>query len=457
MNRMAAHGDRETGDHDLPFSSDSMSHSEPWGVYVHIPFCLRKCPYCDFYSIEDLTLKRDFIEAIKNEIVIRGNPDIVVDTLYFGGGTPSLLDPEDIGEILEAIRVHFTLTKDIQVTMEVNPGTVSHERSLPKRPAVKTPKTPVLSYGKLADFRALGINRLSVGVQSFSDEKLRFLHRIHTVDDALKSIDAARRAGFDEIGIDLIYGLPNESLSSWQRELDRSLSLKLEHLSCYMLTYEPGTPLHASLQSGALIPLDESLVATLFQLTSRYLESNGFCHYEISNFAKIAVENDGFESRHNKKYWNMVPYMGFGPSAHSYDGRCRFWNHADVKRYVHCLNGNDRESFLMPFDGPSDTQAKQVSPLVCHERLTSEQKLMEVVMLGLRRRQGIDIEKVERLVGKQFDIFFAEAVRRITVRSWGGYAILMENGSRKKNNFFQLNIEGWRFLDTATSWFIDMI
>ncbi|MBF0233207.1 MAG: radical SAM family heme chaperone HemW, partial [Desulfamplus sp.] len=291
------------------------------GIYIHIPFCIKKCIYCDFYSISDLSLKQSFITALLKELKLRSNPALRVDTLYLGGGTPSLLTFEEIDIILTAVSKNFSLMDSIQITMEVNPGTI------------------ISSKCYLSNIHALGVNRLSIGVQSFQDAKLHFLQRVHSADAARKIIADARDAGFNDIGIDLIYGVPQESEQSWLYDLDSALQYSPEHLSCYMLSYEPDTPMFDAYKKGFITPLKEETISSLFRLTSTHLVSKGFCHYEISNFAA----KPHHQSRHNKKYWEMVPYLGFGPSAHSYDGeRLRSWNMKNVLEYIAILDQGKR-------------------------------------------------------------------------------------------------------------------
>ncbi len=415
------------------------------GIYIHIPFCVRKCPYCDFYSTSDLRLKKDFVNAVLAELAMRGNRDVVADTLYFGGGTPSLLETDELAAIIDGVKTHFTLTDDVEITMEVNPGTLTQGcLNLRNEFEITSPfsHSPLSSTDQLAGIKALGIHRISIGVQSFRDEKLRFLNRIHSAADAARAIEEAKNAVFQEIGIDLMYGLPGETPDLWLKDLDRALSFDLAHLSCYMLTYEPGTALYTALQKREIEPLDDGAVSDLFQLTSHHLESNGFSHYEISNFARIGNKREigcnPFESRHNRKYWNMTPYAGFGPSAHSFDGTCRFWNHGDVKIYT-------------------DQITSGILPVESHERLTREQMMMEGVMLGLRREQGIDIEMFESVAGLGFDTLFSEVIERVIFHAWGDYDEMERGGKRGKKRYFCLNLEGWQFLDTVTSWFVEKI
>ncbi|MBF0204607.1 MAG: coproporphyrinogen III oxidase family protein [Desulfamplus sp.] len=262
-------------------------------------------------------------------------------------------------------------------------------------------------------------------MQSFNDAKLGFLNRIHSADEARQTIQAARKAGFKDIGIDLIYGLPGETESIWLSDLEEALQYSPEHISCYMLSYEPDTPMFAAYKRKEISPLEEESVSSLFRLTSNHLVSRGFSHYEISNFA-VGQE---YQSRHNKKYWEMIPYLGFGPSAHSYDGKLeRSWNIKDVDHYISILQ-------------------KSKLPVGERELLTNEQNLMEMIMLGLRTDMGIDIESFERRSGGQFHIMFERVLEQIYKRVWG----------ETRDGKFRLTLEGRLFMDTITKWFVEVI
>ncbi|MBI9090864.1 MAG: radical SAM family heme chaperone HemW [Desulfobacterium sp.] len=375
-------------------------------LYIHVPFCIKKCPYCDFYSVAKLSLKERFVDALLTEISLREDcaGASAIDTIYFGGGTPSLLTPREIERILSRIRDHFNLATDCEITLEVNPGTVGP--------------------GYFEEIRRFGVNRLNMGVQSLCDEKLGFMERIHSAEVAGQALHAARRAGFDKLGFDLIYGLPGETETAWRKDLDKALKFHPEHLSCYMLTYEPGTPMHKALEAGRISPLRDETTAALFKFTSTHLAAHGYLHYEISNFAA----GPAHRSRHNRKYWNLVPYLGFGPSAHSFGRGTRSWNHADVRRY-----GDDLDQGVLPV---AET-----------EILTLEQVLTERVMLGLRTSDGIDIKAFEKIANQGFMELFKDVVRECETRSWAGIV----------NHCFVLTLEGRLFLDTVTSLFAEKI
>jgi oxygen-independent coproporphyrinogen-3 oxidase len=347
-----------------------MPSPKPAGIYIHLPFCLRKCPYCDFYSeIGTPDRRQSFLAALHGELVLRAHRDLAVDSIYFGGGTPSLFAPAQIGGLIDGIRASFRLSPDSEITLEANPGTVSRDR--------------------LQGFRAAGINRLNLGIQSFNDRNLVFLGRIHDAATARRALTAARAAGFENIGLDLIYGLPGQEPANWRADLHAALETAPSHLSGYMLTYAPGTPLEADRIAGRIRPLSEAAVADLFDITVDVLTENGFVHYEIANFARAG--NPPAWSRHNRKYWNQAPYLGFGPGAHSYDGRVRCWNDADLDAYRQAL-----ESGHPPPGG--------------EEILTREQRMIEALFLGLRQTAGIDIQEFETRFAVQFVELFGPAL-----------------------------------------------
>ncbi len=333
------------------------------GLYLHVPFCVRKCAYCDFYSIADLGLKPAFLSALRAEIAATAAGDLVCDTIHIGGGTPSILEPEEVEAILAQLMSRFRFHAPVEITLESNPGTVDRER--------------------LKGFRAAGVNRLTVGVQSFDPANLGLLGRIHTATEADQAVSDARAAGFDEVGLDLIYGLPGQAPSAWAADLERALAHAPEHLSCYMLTFEPGTPLGRLRAAGRLRPADDEAVAGLFTQTSEFLTSRGYRHYEIANFARCDSPDrpEAHVSRHNSKYWARAPYLGFGPAAHSFLPPRRRWNHDNLGRYVEALRAGG-------------------APIEGEEVLTVGQEMAESVMLGLRTAAGIDLADFARRFGE---------------------------------------------------------
>ena len=351
----------------------------PAGIYLHIPFCARKCGYCDFYSVTDTGRQDAFQRALTAEIRRRAHSNWLVDSIYFGGGTPSLLAPVFFKRLLEILKRAFRIQDGVEITLEANPGTVDFER--------------------LAAYRASGINRLNLGVQSFDDAGLRFLGRGHSAAEARAALAAARRAGFDNLGLDLIYGLPDQTLDAWQADLNQALAERPEHLACYALTYAPGTPLMQDHRNGGHERASEDQIAALFDATSQVLCAAGFEHYEISNFAAAPQ----WRSRHNTKYWTRAPFLGFGPSAHSFDAPRRSWNVADLETYIDRL---DR--------GRLAEEGREV--------LDKAQEMTETVFLGLRTAAGIDLAafarrfgtRLEKRAGAVIEPLVAEGYLRLT-------------------------------------------
>ncbi len=374
-------------------------------IYIHIPFCLRKCAYCDFYSETRLSLISDYLKALEQEIDLRAQlcgssalpshgPAPIIDTVYLGGGTPSLLGVTQIGQVLQTVRDNFRVSPDAEITVEINPGTVDSDY--------------------LTGLKGTGVNRLSIGAQSFDDAKLAFLNRIHTADEALKTIDRAETAGFENISLDLIYGVPGETRAAWIKDLEKALDRKPSHISAYMLTLEPGTPLADQVKQGDFIPFGNDMMSLLFKMTSRYLTQNGFEHYEISNFARGGANR----SRHNSRYWDLTSYLGFGPGAHSYDGAVRSWNHRSIDGYI------------------TDLSSGRL-PVADQETLTLEQKMAEFIMLRLRTLEGLDLDKFQDRFQLQFEKKFEIILSRILGEDLGS----IENGR------FFLNLEGRTFLN----------
>lgn len=325
-------------------------------IYLHIPFCEKKCLYCDFYSIENLSRTEDFLAALHYEIDLYAGyaEKESVETVFFGGGTPSLLSPGQLGDILSHLRRVFPIEKDAEITVETNPGTVTAE--------------------KLAAFRSLGVNRLSIGVQSFHDDELKFLSRIHDAAEAMRCMEYAGRAGFDNVGIDLIYALPGQTLQRWQATLQRAVELQPDHISAYGLIVEDGTPLARMVHAGLVSPMPADEEAEFYEFTMAFLEAHRFEHYEVSNYAR-----PGFRSRHNYNYWRHANYLGFGPSAHSFwkEGHRvarRWWNISNLSHYCSSLKCG-------------------MLPILQEETLDTVQLLEEEIFLGLRS-DGIRLERL---------------------------------------------------------------
>ena len=378
-----------------PTYADNMSlpKSNNAGLYVHIPFCVKKCPYCDFYSQTDLSLKPRFLTYLMAEMEMVAAEGPSFDTLYIGGGTPSTYDHDEIGQIIEAARRYFDFLPDSEVTLEVNPGTITIEQ--------------------LKGYRAAGINRLNIGVQSFHQRHLDFLGRIHSPAEARKAIADAYGADFKNIGLDLIYGLPDQSRADWLADLKQAVADNPTHLACYILTYEKGTPLHGDLESGRIQALQDDQVRILFETTIEFLEDNGYVQYEISNFARQARHPASHISRHNLKYWTRAPYVGLGPSAHSFSKSRRSWNVSNLSRYMAAIESGQ-------------------APMADKEVLTREQEMIEAIYLGLRMTPGIDLIRFRQKFGIDFSQAFkdvlADLVEKKVMKVDASYAALTKQG-----------------------------
>ena len=386
-------------------------NSQPAGLYIHIPFCLRKCPYCDFYSITDLSLQPAFLAALASEMNMTRELDKVFDTLYIGGGTPSVLNIKIIDNIIKTAHQCFNILSDAEITIEVNPGTVTIEQ--------------------LKGYRQAGVNRINMGVQSFNSANLNFIERIHSVREAQMAIRWAQKAGYENIGLDLIYGIPDQTTSSWLKDLHSAVEFHPQHLSCYMLSFEPGTPMHKALQNRIFTPLPEHLVCELFETNASFLNANGYVQYETSNFAREVIDESGIKSaqsnisRHNVKYWNFSPYIGLGPSAHSFIEPQRFWNHSKVKKYIQELSTG-----RLPRAGK--------------ESLSREQLMIEAVYLGLRQTKGIVVDAFDKKFGVNFEAMFT-----------GVITDLEEKGLVKMSqNRCAMTAKGMLYLDSIAVMFI---
>ncbi len=403
--------------------------SEPVSIYIHVPFCIRKCIYCDFYSTPDLNQILAFVPALETEIRLKcQGPGLYgtarpekrspkVETVYFGGGTPSVLPVQAVARILEAIDRYCGISQTAEITLEANPGT--------------------LNRTSLAGLKSAGINRLSLGVQSFNRDKLRFLTRIHSVRQSVQAIEQAGKAGFDNIGLDLMFALPNETTDTWITDLETAFSFGPSHLSCYMLTVEPDTPLGKMAAEKRFRPSGGKI--RFFLKGSDRMEQAGFVHYEISNFFR-RPEN---RSRHNSNYWNFTPYLGLGPAAHSFleepgHGPQRSWNLPDLSGYIRCL-----EAGKLP---PGQT-----------ETLTLCQQELEWIMLGLRTREGIDMDAFNLKFSQVFQTRFAPVIRQIEDQHLGEICTASTTSHPKASRHFRLNKKGWARLDHIVESFADKI
>lgn len=325
-------------------------------LYLHIPFCKSRCIYCDFYSGTDTSQRASYVQALCDELKLRSTylPTRVLDSIYFGGGTPSLLQIEDFERLFEAIQTHFTLLPATEITLECNPDDLT------------------ASY--VAQLQALPFNRISIGIQSFDDVELRFLNRRHTAQQAQYAVALCQVHGFDNISIDLMYGLPNQTPETWRNTLAVAMNLGVQHLSAYSLMYEEGSPLSRLRNAHKITELDEATSVALFEQLIDTVALHGFEQYEISNFCLPS-----FHSRHNSSYWHGVPYLGVGAAAHSFDGVSRQWNVANTARYMAGVAAGKLE--------------------VEHEYLTTDERYNEFVFTALRTRSGINLSDLEHQFG----------------------------------------------------------
>lgn len=327
------------------------------GLYLHVPFCSQVCPYCDFaVRTGDATRRRRYTDHLLREIDLYAGHSLEFDTIYFGGGTPSSLDPGDLGRIIEAVRRQLSVASSFRVFMEANPEDADAAR--------------------LADWKRLGVETLSLGVQSFDADALNFLGRRHGPERARQSIEQAQETGFATVAIDLIYGLPGQTATDWQRQLETAVELGVDHLSCYQLTIHERTRFGLLAKRGKLTQLPQDDQAELFHRTHRFLADAGLPGYEVSQFAAGAEHR----SRHNLKYWNHTPYLGLGPSAHSFEGDRRWWNLRRTDDYQDCVREGRR---------PVDEE----------ETLDARTLVLEALATGLRTYAGIDMDVVERRWG----------------------------------------------------------
>jgi oxygen-independent coproporphyrinogen-3 oxidase len=332
------------------------------GIYIHIPFCDTKCGYCDFYSVTGNSQRSKFLPSLIAEINhFKTEPftSAVFDTIYLGGGTPSLLTESEMEKIFESIYNNFKISDGCEITVEVNPGTVDER--------------------KLTYYKSLGINRLSIGIQSFNDNELKMLGRIHDSDQAIKTFNRARNSGFDNISIDLIYALPDQTIATWQHTMNTGLSLQPDHISAYNLIYEKGTPFYNQLMHGRLSQKSEEEEIKFYKKTISTFEQKGYIHYEVSSYS----QGEAKFSRHNYKYWNHTNYLSFGPSAHSYWNKKRWSNIRSLHKYITNISENQT---VIDFS----------------ENLEMETLIFEKIMLSLRTNDGINLEDFETTFNSSF-------------------------------------------------------
>ena len=345
------------------------------GLYIHVPFCTKRCLYCDFFSNTDMGYKAPYLQALTKEMALRasylrGEP---IETIYFGGGTPSQLAADDFKPIFEAIHRHFSVASDAEITLEANPDDL----------------TPSYIYS----LRSLPFNRLSMGIQSFHDDDLRLLNRRHTASQAIEAVDRCQQAGLTNLSIDLIYGLPRQTAEAWEDNVAKALALQVPHLSAYHLTYEEGTALYRLMEQGSVKPIDEELSLRLFEILMDRLAEAGYAHYEISNFAK-----PGYYARHNSSYWTGKSYLGLGPSAHSYNGEERSWNAASLPIYIKGI--------------------AEGHPALEKEELDLPTRYNDYVITRLRTEWGISLDELASQFGQRWQAYCLQQARPAMERKW---------------------------------------
>jgi oxygen-independent coproporphyrinogen-3 oxidase len=325
-----------------------MNNEEHAGLYLHIPFCRSKCRYCDFYSVASSAAIPAWLQAVQREALLYKERFHCFDSLYLGGGTPTILDDRELAALVGILLAHFTFCPGSEMTIEANPDDLTRD--------------------KVKVIGDLGINRISLGVQSLDEGELKYLGRSHSSGQALKALDMIRSCGFADVSVDLMYGLEAQSMQGWKRTLNKILEFRPEHISCYQLTLEKGAPLWKMKAAGRSGSIGAKLETAFFIWTSRYLEKHGYLHYEISNFAASPESM----CRHNRKYWRHIPYLGLGPSAHSFHAGSRWWNVKSIKKYCELL-------------------AVGKTPVEATEALSEEQLDLESLALGLRTSDGISL------------------------------------------------------------------
>lgn len=378
---------------------------EPLSAYLHIPFCEKKCVYCDFYSLENISLRSSFVDLLIREIELKllAYPSLrsrPLDTIFFGGGTPSLLEPRELESIMAALSKHFEISQDVEFTLECNPGTVTLE--------------------KLRAYRALGVNRLSFGVQSFDQAELEFLGRIHDAEQAREAVRLAREAGFNNVSIDLIFSLPEQSAETLKHSIEKAIQLQTDHISAYNLIVEPGTPLFRLVQLNKVIELEPDRAASLFELTQDLLSQAGFEQYEISNYAK-SIEK---RAKHNLVYWDGTKdYVSFGPSAHEFIAGERSWNISSLDQYRQRIELGEL-------------------PRLNSERASMSERRTEILYIQLRST-GLRTEEFDRMFGE--DILSHPEVQ----------ALIGDGMLSAEDGVLRLTQKGYRFCDGIVGALID--
>ncbi len=354
-----------------------------FGLYIHIPFCRKRCPYCDFTTYAGMeAMMPAYVAALVEEmawVARQASQPPAVDTVYFGGGTPSLLPPNLWERLFEGLHRHFRVQPEAEITVEANPESLDEER--------------------LRAWRDLGVNRLSLGLQAVHPQDLRLLGRGHDFLDVLRAVTLARRQGFQNINLDLIFGLPGQPLNRWKETLQWALRLEPAHLSCYALTVEHGTPLQAWLARGLLPPIDEDTVADMYLWTMEALDAAGYRMYEISNWAR-----PGFACRHNLKYWRFAPYLGLGVGAHGFAENVRTANTRSIPAYIQRMQEVRRPARPFPWTPAT----------VVYHRLTPQERAEEFMLMGLRLvEEGVPLGRFRQVVGRAFDDLYQDVARTL--------------------------------------------
>ena len=368
------------------------------GIYIHIPFCKQKCNYCNFYSLASVKYRDVFVDALVKEIALQKDylEGEEVETIYFGGGTPSLLSSDEIEKIIDELAIFHKINRDAEITLEANPDDITSE--------------------KIRKLRQSPINRFSIGIQSFFDGDLKYLNRVHSGSEAETSVKTVLDAGFENMSIDLIYGIPSLSDENWQANIEKFFSFNIPHLSSYALTVEPQTALDILIKNGKMNNIDDEKAALQFQFLMQAMDDKSFIHYEISNFSK-----ESCYSKHNTSYWQGKKYLGLGPSAHSFDGNSRQWNISNISKYIKSLNN-------------SGINAEK-------ETLTKEQKYNEYVMTSLRTIWGTSIKYILENFGESYEKYYLKEIKKH----------IKEGNVISGNGILQLTHRGKLFADGIAS------
>ncbi|HLS70525.1 MAG TPA: radical SAM family heme chaperone HemW [Chitinophagaceae bacterium] len=369
------------------------------GIYFHIPFCKQACTYCDFHFSTQLGNKQIMLDAIKKELHLQKNylADEEIETIYFGGGTPSILEKRELSELLEEVNILFSVASDAEITLEANPDNLN------------------ISY--LKDLKSLGINRLSIGIQSFFDHHLKWMNRTHTAHESEKCVLIAQDIGFNNISIDLIFGFPQLSEEEWKQNLKKAIALEVPHISSYSMAVSPKTAIAHQIAHNKMPAINEEESAKHFLMGKKELIAAGFDHYEISSFSKI-----GMQSKHNSNYWKGIPYLGIGPSAHSFNGQERQWNIRNNAIYINKIQEN-----IIPAE---------------IEKLSISNQLNEQILTQLRMKDGINLDIFEKKFGKSY----VDAVLK-DAKSYLQSKMLLHT----KEQYLKLSTEGQLYADIIAS------